>query len=167
MVPPEVAQDTRNSIEDMEISQLKVKREREREQWNARTRMAQSTSNLRTQSGEVLRRCRRARGEKRRFVNKSDGEQAMKALKDAEAKALEEVAKLDKNHEHSSGKQESIETSADLTALEKEELDRKTNHQELVTAETQPRPAKPPPWRRCDRGRKFVLACTLVLGARG
>ena len=48
------------------------------------------------------------------------------------------------------------ETSADLTALQKEELDRKTKHQGLMKAETQPRPARPPPWRRCDRGRKFV-----------
>ena len=59
---------------------------------NARMRTAQSTSNLGTQSGEVLRRCRRDRGEKRKFVNKSDGEQTMKALKDATAKTLEGVA---------------------------------------------------------------------------
>ena len=52
----------------------------------------------------------------------------MKASKDAT------VAKMDKNHEHSPGMQESIETSADLTALEKE-LDLKTNHQQLVKAE--------------------------------
>ena len=64
-------------------------------------------------------------------------------------------------------KKESVETSADLTALEKKGLDRKTNHQGLMKAETQPRPAKPLPWRRCDRGRKFVVACILVLGARG
>ena len=74
-----------------------------RERWNARTRMAQSTSSLRTQSGEVLRSCLRDRGEKRKFVNKSDGEQTMKALKDATAKTQEGVAKLDKNHEHSPG----------------------------------------------------------------
>ena len=117
------------------------------------TRTARSSSNLRTQSGEVLRRCRRARGEKdgpricsdffyvsearvatptlalscsrsgrvtataleqkgltqhgvkffagfiqqtgmRRFVIKSDGEQTMKALKDAAAKAPEGVASI-------------------------------------------------------------------------
>ena len=71
----------------------------------------------------------------------------MKALTDAAAEALEGVAKLNKNHEHSPGMQESIETSADLTALEKKGLDRKTNHQELMKGGTQPRPAKPPPWR--------------------
>ena len=53
-----------------------------REQWNAWTRTAQSTSNLRPQSGEVLRRCCGERSEKRRFVNKSDGEHAMRALKE-------------------------------------------------------------------------------------
>ena len=41
------------------------------------------------QFGEVLRR--RDRGVKRRFVNKSDGEQTMEALKDAEAEAPEGV----------------------------------------------------------------------------
>ena len=60
----------------------------------------------------------------------------MKASKDAT------VAKMDKSHEHLPGMQESIETSADLTALEKE-LDLKTNHQQFVKAETQPRLAKP------------------------
>ena len=39
------------------------------------------------------------------------------------------------------------ETSADLTALEKKGLDRKTNHQHLMKAETQPRSARPPPCR--------------------
>ena len=63
----------------------------------------------------------------------------MKASKDATAKTLEGVAKMDKNHEHSLGMQESIETIADLTELEKKGLDRKTNHQELVKAEMQPR----------------------------
>ena len=121
--------------------------------WNAQTRTARSSSNLRTQSGEVQRRCRRVRGEKdgpricsdffymseagvatptlalgfsrsgrvsamalekkgltqygakffagfiqqtgvRRFVNKSDGEQTMKALKDAAEKALEVVESI-------------------------------------------------------------------------
>jgi len=38
------------------------------------------------------------------------------------------------------------ETSTDLTAPEKEELDRKTKHQFLMKAE-KPRPARPPPWR--------------------
>ena len=43
----------------------------------------------RTQSGEVLRRCREARGEKRKFVNKSDGEETMPASEvDVEKKAL-------------------------------------------------------------------------------
>ena len=49
----------------------------------------------------------------------------MKALKDAVAETLERVTKLDKNHEHSPGMQESIETSADLTALEKKGLTKK------------------------------------------
>ena len=40
-------------------------------------------------------------------------------------------------------KQLNGETSADLTALEKKGLDRRTDHQ----AETQPRSARPPPWR--------------------
>ena len=61
----------------------------------------------------------------------------MKASKDATAKTLEGEAKMDKNHEHSPGMQETIETSADLTALEKKGLDPTTNHQELVKAETQ------------------------------
>ena len=39
------------------------------------------------------------------------------------------------------------ETSADLTALEKKGLDRKTNHEGRMKAETQPRSARPPPWR--------------------
>ena len=39
------------------------------------------------------------------------------------------------------------ETSTDLIALEKKGLDRKTNHQDLMKAETQPKPARPPPWR--------------------
>ena len=39
------------------------------------------------------------------------------------------------------------ETSADLSALEKKGLDRKTNHQDLVKAETQPWPERPPLWR--------------------
>jgi len=47
-------------------------------------------------------------------------------LKDATAKTLEGVTELNKNH--------SIETSADLTALEKGWLDRKTNHQDLMKA---------------------------------
>ena len=44
-------------------------------------------------------------------------------------------------------------------------------------AEARTRPMRPPPWReeldtphdwrRCDRSRKFVVACILVLGARG
>ena len=59
----------------------------------------------------------------------------MKASKDATAKTPEGVAKMDKNHEHSPGMQETIETSADLTALEKKGLDPTTNHQELVKAE--------------------------------
>ena len=65
----------------------------------------------------------------------------MEALKDATAKTLEGVIKLNKNHEHSSGMQERIETSADLTALEKKGLDRKT------------RQAKPPLWRDTMRQR--------------
>ena len=40
-------------------------------------------------------------------------------------------------------KNDRIETSADLTALEKKGLDRKTNHRGLMKAGTQPRPAKP------------------------
>ena len=44
----------------------------------------------RIQSGEVLRRCRQARGEKRMFVNKSDGEETMPAWEvDVEKKALD------------------------------------------------------------------------------
>ena len=39
------------------------------------------------------------------------------------------------------------EMSSDLSALEKEGLDRKTIHQDLVKAEAQPWPAKAPPWR--------------------
>ena len=83
----------------------------------------------------LARRCGAAagtKGEKRKFVNKNDGEQTMKASKDATAKTLEAVAKMDKNHEHSLGMQDGIETIADLTALEKKGLDRKTNHQELM-----------------------------------
>ena len=38
-------------------------------------------------------------------------------------------------------------SSTDLIALVKEELDRKTKHQGLMKAETQPRPARPPLWR--------------------
>ena len=68
----------------------------------------------------------------------------MSALNDAEAEVFEGVAKLDKNHEQSSRMQESIETSADPTAYEMMGLDRKTTQQEVVSAETQPRPAKPP-----------------------
>ena len=34
-----------------------------------------------------------------------------------------------------------------LSALEKKGLDRKTNHQDLMKAEMQPRPARPSPWR--------------------
>ena len=37
--------------------------------------------------------------------------------------------------------------SAYLTALEKKGLDRKTNRQGLMKAETQPSSARPPPWR--------------------
>ena len=73
------------------------------------------------------------------------------------------------------------ETSADLTALEKKGLDRKTNHKDLMKIETeeifalikatvgalkleqsvkevaQPRPTRPPPWRdKCDRGESMV-----------
>ena len=136
---------------------------------DAETRTArESTTRGREQSGEVLRRCRQARGEKRRFVNKGDGERTMKALKDAAAKTLEGVAKLDKNHEHSSGMQEKDELSADLTALEKKGLDRKINHQGLMKAETQPRRrSRHLGEKRCDRGLKFVVACILVRGARG
>ena len=66
------------------------------------------------------------------------------------------------------------EMSSDLSALEKEGLDRKTIHQDLVKAEAQPRPAKGPPWRdklqrdiphdwrRCDRGSEFVVTCNPV-----
>ena len=63
-------------------------------------------------------------------------------------------------------KQLKDETSADLTALEKKGLDRRTDHQ----VETQPRSARPPPWRdkhatieygrkskgRCDKGASMV-----------
>ena len=53
-------------------------------------------------------------------------------------------------------------------------MDRKTNHQDFVKAEAQPRPVRPPPWRdklqrdiphdwrKCDKGRKFVVACNPV-----
>ena len=44
-------------------------------------------------------------------------------------------------------KQLNGETSADLTALEKKWLDRKTNRQSLMKVETQPRSARPPPRR--------------------
>ena len=44
-------------------------------------------------------------------------------------------------------KQWKDEMSACLTALEKKELDRKTNLHGLMKAETQPRSARPPPWR--------------------
>ena len=89
-------------------------------------------------------------------------------------------------------KQLKDETSADLTALEKKGLDRKTNHQDLTKAKTeetfvltiatvgalkleqsakevaQPRPTRPPPWRdKCNRGSEYGVVCTLVLGARG
>ena len=88
-------------------------------------------------------------------------------------------------------KQLKDEMSADLTAFKKKGLDRKTYHQDLTKAETeifvlikatvgalkleqslkevaQPRPTRPPPWRdKCNRGREFGVACTLVLGARG
>ena len=91
----------------------------------------------RTRSGEVLRRCRRARGEEeghdvervivvRRFVKKSDGEQVMKALKDAEAKALEGVARF-----------------------------RKGPH--CKTPWGQGRRSRHLGETRCDRGRKFVV----------
>ena len=43
----------------------------------------------RTRSGEVLRRWRQARGEKRKFVNKSDGEETMPAEVDVEKKGLD------------------------------------------------------------------------------
>ena len=60
------------------------------------------------------------------------------------------------------------ETSAELTALEKNWLDQKTNHQGLMKAEMQPRSARPPPWRdKCNRGREFGVAYTFVIGARG
>jgi len=45
------------------------------------------------------------------------------------------------------------ETSADLTTLEKKGLDRKTNHEGLMKAETQPRSARPPLWRDKSRNR--------------
>ena len=51
--------------------------------------------------------------------------------------------------------------------VEKEGLDRKTNHRDLVKAETQPRRSRHHGETRCDRGRKFVVSCTLVLRARG
>ena len=54
------------------------------------------------------------------------------------------------------------ETSADLTALEKQGLDRKTNHQDPVKAETQPRPARPPPWRDKMQQGFNVVACNPV-----
>ena len=44
-------------------------------------------------------------------------------------------------------KQSKDEMSADLTAFKKKGLDRKTNRQGLMKAETQPRSARPPPWR--------------------
>ena len=67
-------------------------------------------------------------------------------------------------------KQLKDESSADLTALEKKGLDRKTNHEGLMKAETLPKPMRPPPWRdkhatieygrkskrRCDRGESMV-----------
>ena len=67
-------------------------------------------------------------------------------------------------------KQLKNETSADLTALEKKGLDRKTNHQGLMKAETKEVAQRPPPWidkhatieygfnskRRCDRGESMV-----------
>ena len=89
-------------------------------------------------------------------------------------------------------KQLKDEMSADLTAFKKKELDRNTNHHDLTKAETEEifvltkaigeketvalkleQSAKevaqrPPPWRdKCNRGREFGVACTLVLGARG
>ena len=66
-------------------------------------------------------------------------------------------------------KQLKDETSADLTALEKV-LDREINHEGFMKVETQPKSARPPPWRdkhatiehgrkskrRCDRGESIV-----------
>ena len=56
-------------------------------------------------------------------------------------------------------KQLNGETSADLTALEKKGLDRRTDHQ----AETQPRSARPTPWRdkhaTIEYGRKSKRIC--------
>jgi len=78
-------------------------------------------------------------------------------------------------------KQLKNETSADLTALEKKGLDRKTSHQELVKAEMQPRRQGHHLGETSSelvsqvRGQKTVahqrrvkvMACILVLGARG
>ena len=90
-------------------------------------------------------------------------------------------------------KQLKDEMRADLTAVKKKGLDRKTNHQDVTKAEieeifvlikamvgalklersvkevAQPRPTRPPPpWGdKCNRGREFGVACTLEVGARG
>ena len=50
-------------------------------------------------------------------------------------------------------KQSNDETSADLTSLEKKGLDRKTNREGLMKAETLSWPTRPPPWRDKSRSR--------------
>ena len=87
-----------------------------------------------------------------------DGDWAPKPKRAAKpGEGHESDAKLDKNHEHVSGMQGSLETrirdeivgilkwlkdetSADLSALEKDR------------AEAQPLPARPPPWRDKNAG---------------
>ena len=111
----------------------------------------------RSESGEVLRRCRQARGEERRFVNKCDGKETMKALKDAEAEALEGVESKIRTRERVRPK----DVPAPEVDVEKKGLDRKTNHQ---PRRSQGRQSRHRGERRYDRSSKFVVACTLVRG---
>jgi len=84
----------------------------------------------------------------------------MKALKDAEAKALEGVESRIRTGE----RVRPTGVPAPEVDVEKKGLDRKTNHQ---PRRSQGRRSRHLGETRWDRGRKFVVACTLVRGVRG
>jgi len=77
---------------------------------------------------------------------------------DCEVTSVEDGHDVDGRHAPQSDetagilKQSKDEVGVDLMAFKKKELDRKTNHQGLMKAETKELAQRPPPWRdKCNR----------------
>ena len=115
-------------------------------------------STFHARSGEVLWRCRRDRGEKRRFRQQEWRRRSRwrhwRVPLQRPKKVWQSWTRITSIHQE----------------CKKKVLDRKTNHQGLVKVKTKPRPAKPPLWRDKVRQSQFFgwgcfspLFCWVVL----